>query len=439
LALNINRVETNHVRRRFGNERLCGIRRFSLPAPSTREGTTRFPGSSWPRKEGSRQRGENEAKKRMKIIWAGAVLITLVIGAEASSDAVSREAESPHSLSQFIKGDATRLCYDRTRQPHTAVTDLHFHSQPFGGPSIPYEEQMDYFERMGVRFVLLYGIGQQLPYDGSCTYYLDCIGTPARPGIKNDFENAANYVEHPQDEIHVALSMTFPDLSKPEDIVEKIHLLDDEYPGLFRWMGELNLHKEGLRGNGHVPASIDDIAQWKDFMVILEERGIPLALHADLGHDDSVTEHLHLMQEVLRRYPDNTIVWMHMGLSRELVTMDPRQHIEIMSRHLDENPNLFLDISWTVLAEAYFNTPEKRALYVKFFNAYPTRILAGTDFVAAGNKTFEVYRNEANITGEILADLDDVAFRAIALGQNYFDRAPGLAEKFEAPQICTGN
>jgi hypothetical protein len=385
---------------------------------------------------------EQEVRNRLKIICVGVALIVMIVRVEALDNSASLSGnstvaqENRRSLSQFAKGGGTKPCYDRTKQPHTAVTDLHFHSQPFGGPSIPYKEQMDYFDRSDIRFVLLYGIGQQLPYNSSCTYYLDCIGTPAKPGMKNDFENAANYVEHPQDNIHVALSMTFPDLSDPEGIAKRIHLLDDEYPSLFQWMGELNLHKEALRGNGHVPASIEDIARWKDFMLILEERGIPLALHADLGHDDNPTEHLHLMQEVLRQYPDNKIVWMHMGLSRELVGMDPVRHIDLMSRHLDENPKLFLDISWTVLAEAYFDTREKRSLYVEFFNAYPSRILAGTDFVAAGNKTFEVYWNEANITGEILADLDDNAFRAIALGQNYFDLAPGLSEKFAAPQIC---
>lgn len=361
----------------------------------------------------------------------------LTIGcAQVSNAQVSYAHESRRNLSQFIKGDATRPCYDRTRQPQTPVTDLHFHPQPFGGPSIPYQAQMDYFERTGVLFVLLYGIGQQLPHDSGCTYYLDCIGTPAKPGMKNDFENAANYVEHPQENVHVALSMTFPDLAKPEDIVARFRLLDEEYPGLFQWMGELNVHKEALRGNGHVPATVDHIARWKDFMHILEERGIPLALHADLGDDEDPNQNLHLMQEVLQRYPENKIIWMHMGLSRELVSMDPRQHIALMSSHLDENPNLFLDISWTVLAEAYFDTPEKRALYVEFFNAYPTRILAGTDFVAARSKTFETYWNEAQVTGEILAEVDDDAFRAIALGQNYFDLAPNLAGKFEAPPVC---
>lgn len=126
-------------------------------------------------------------------------------GPDPQSGSVTAERDDRRSLSQFTKGDGAKPCYDRAKQPHTAVTDLHFHSQPFGGPSLPYQEQMDYFEKTEVLFVLLYGIGQQLPYDSSCTYYLDCIGTPARPGMKNDFENAANYVEHPQSDMHIAL------------------------------------------------------------------------------------------------------------------------------------------------------------------------------------------------------------------------------------------
>lgn len=296
---------------------------------------------------------------------------------------------------------------------------------------------MSYLNETETRFALLYGIGQTLPYDSECTYYLDCIGTDALPGLKNDFENAANYVEYPQDNIHVGLSMTFPDLANPGDIVEGIELLDAEYPGLFNWMGEVNVHKEALRGNGHEPATPEDIAQWADFMAILQARGIPISLHSDLGEDDNPTQNVALMQEILRLYPDNKIVWMHMGLSRELVTMDAAEHIQLMAEFLDENPNLSLDISWTVIAEAYFDTPEKRALYVDFLNRYPTRILAGTDFVAASTKTMEIYKKEVDVTSGILADVNDEAFRAIALGQNYFDLAPGLAETFAAPQICS--
>ncbi|MBJ7901171.1 MAG: amidohydrolase family protein [Cyanobacteria bacterium RI_101] len=345
-------------------------------------------------------------------------------------------AQSARPLALFEREQKDRPCYDRQTQPQSAVTDLHLHPQPFGGKSIPYPQMMSYLDRADVRFALLYGIGQTLPYDGQCAYYLDCVGIPAQPGFKNDFENAANYVEYPQKDLHVALSMTFPDLARPEEIVAGIKLLDREYPGLFQWMGEVNLHKEALRGNGHEPADLGDIREWGPFMAVLAERGIPISIHADLGDDANPTRNLAQMSEVLRLYPQNKIVWMHMGLSRELTTMNPQEHIQLMSQFLDQNPNLYLDISWTVLAEAYFNTPEKRAQYAQFFNRYPDRILAGTDFVAAAQKTFEVYQKEANITGAILADVNDEAFRRIALGQNYFDLAPNLGQKFQAPSVC---
>ena len=89
--------------------------------------------------------------------------------------------------------------------PDTAVTDLHIHPEPFGDSSISYQDLMKYFDQTETRLALLYGIGQTLPYDSECTYYLDCVGTNALPGMKNDFENAANYVEYPQDQVHIGL------------------------------------------------------------------------------------------------------------------------------------------------------------------------------------------------------------------------------------------
>ena len=59
----------------------------------------------------------------------------------------------------------------------------------------------------------------------------------------------------------------------------------------------------------------------------LRASGIPLALHADLGNDAAPTRYLPLMEEVLCLYPENVIVWVHMGLSRELTAMAAAQHI----------------------------------------------------------------------------------------------------------------
>ena len=61
------------------------------------------------------------------------------------------------------------------------------------------------------------------------------------------------------------------------------------------------------------------------------------------------------MTEVLRLYPDNIIVWVHMGLSQELVNMNAAQHIQTMRSLLDRYPKLMLDIAWRVIEDSHFS------------------------------------------------------------------------------------
>lgn len=325
-------------------------------------------------------------------------------------------------------------CFDRNTEPYTSVVDTHLHFRPFGGPAIPFKEITEYLDNSGVRFVNVYGIGQSLPINSSCTYYLDCPGTPALPSIKNDFINAANYLREKPQGVHMTLAMTFPDLAKPENVAQQIKLFDTEYPGLFKWVGEVNLVKQALFNNHHSATPLESIGKWSEFMTILKERGIPIAIHSDLGNDKNPTQYLHLMAEVLNLYPDNKIVWVHMGLSKELKSVDPDQHISILKSFLDRNRNLMLDISWRVINDNYFTQNDMRAKYVAFFNEYSDRILPGTDFVASRKKTYDIYEEELEVNSRINKYLDDKAFRNIALGQNYFRL---LNLDYEAPQICS--
>ncbi|MCY4571912.1 MAG: amidohydrolase family protein [Gemmatimonadetes bacterium] len=349
--------------------------------------------------------------------------------------AVSACATPPRpGLDAFEPGqNLAPACYNRTAQPQTAVVDTHLHFRPFGGPAVPFDEVMGYLRDTGVRFVNIYGIGQMLPVDSPCTYYLDCPGTPVIPTLKNDFANATNLLASSPEGMHATLAMTFPDLSRPESVLRGIELLETEYPGMFRWMGEVNLVKQALFANGHEPVPMATIAEWSPFMAVLRERGIPIAIHSDLGSEEEPTRYLAWMQEVLDLYPDNKIVWMHMGLSRELTTFPAADHIALMSSVLDRHPNLMLDITWRVIDDSYFSREDYQPLYIDFLNEYSDRILPGTDFLASSDKDFEVYRTELEVNSRILGFLDDEAFRNIALGENYF-RLLGL--EYEAPQVC---
>ena len=335
-----------------------------------------------------------------------------------------------------FEADAQTGCYDRATQPYTAVVDAHLHFRPFGGPALPFLEVVDYLERSGVLFANVYGIGQMLPVSSSCTYYLDCLGTPVQPTLKNDFVNAANVVAERPEKTRLTLSMTFPDLAEPDTVLHGVGLLDAEFPGLFRWVGEVNLVKQALFGNSHVAVPLPTIAEWAEFMAVLRERDIPIAIHSDLGNDEDMTKYLPWIEEVLRLYPDNKIVWMHMGLSRELVIVDAPVHVETMKRLLDRYPLLMIDLSWRVIEDEVLSDPTVRPLYVEFINAYSDRFLPGTDFVASAAKNFEVYREELEVTGRIHRHLDDEAFRNIALGQNYFRL---LNLHYEAPPVCSAD
>lgn len=333
-------------------------------------------------------------------------------------------------------------CYDRNKMPYTSVVDAHNHFRPFGGNAIPMQEMETYLQQLGVLFVNVYGIGQTLPIDSGCEYYLDCQDTPVIPSIRNDFRNASNYLEFKPKGLHITLSMSFPDLAKPKEIVPQIKLLDREYPKQFKWMGEVNLVKQALFNNQVTPTPKNKIADWKAFMTLLRTRDIPIAIHSDLGNNENPTQYLTWMEEVLKQYPDNKIIWVHMGLSKELSNIDPVKHIKILSELLDQNPKLMLDLSWRVLWDYYFKFQSKRDLYVAFFNQYSTRILPGTDFVALDNKSFYTYAEEVEVNGRINKFLDDNAFRNIALGQNYFNllnlkyTSNNKTLNYIAPQIC---
>jgi len=349
---------------------------------------------------------------------------------QAGTTPPPKPAPSTRSLASFATSNSNQTCYDRDKEPYTAVVDAHFHPRPFGGQATAPTELFGYLDKAGVRFVNYFGIGQVLDMTSSCTYYLDCPGTAALPSIKNDFVNGVDVKTFPHPNLNIVLSMTFIDLAHPESAVDLIRLYDKEFPGMFKWAGELNLVKQALMPNKAEPATIASIDRWAPFMKVLKERGIPVTLHSDLGNDANPTQFVPLMRHVLQKYPDNKIVWAHMGLSKELQHMDPAQHISIMKEALSKAPNLMLDISWDVLYNAYH---EYGAQFLAFFNEYPDRILPGSDFVAAANKSPDQYAKELEVTSRVGRVLSDDAFRKIMLGENYF-RLLGL--DYRAPPVC---
>ncbi|CAK9038814.1 Diatom spindle kinesin-1, partial [Durusdinium trenchii] len=356
---------------------------------------------------------------------------------------------APLTLEDFQKQNA---CYDRASSDNWAVVDAHLHPRPFGGPPVAFTDLIGRMRRAGILFATLYGIGQRLPINSTCTYYLDCPGTKITPSLKNDFFNAQSVLDNAADLAdpvgpHITLSMSFVDLHEPTANLEKIKLMQSEFPGMFKWVGEINLVKQALWPNSQgLPVRQESIKDWKPFMDEFRRQGLPLALHSDLGNEKNGEQFLPLMDKVLETYPDNKIIWVHMaGLSKQLnpqlasslallqrpVTIE--DHVSMIEERLNKHPKLSIDLSWDILYDELYSSKSEERPYVNLINKYPSRFLSGSDHVASADKIEETYRNEVNKTSAIYRDLSDTAFRNIALGQNYFDL---IGLNFTAPAIC---
>lgn len=350
--------------------------------------------------------------------------------------ALSLTSLSAFSLTLDDYKNPSATCFDRTTQPYNIVADAHLHYRPFSGPAVEFSSLVDKVKEQGVLFTAVMGIGQKLAWNAPkhCQSYLDCPGEPVTPSVRNDYTN----VEMAQDykDLELIFSMTSFDLADPESVPDLIKLYDKEYPGLFKMAGELNVVKQALFPNGHRAVTEEQIKGWAAFMPTLSERGMPLALHSDLGNDVDNFEYKHLMQTILETYPNNKVIWLHLGMSSELTTLSAKDHVGLMESWMQKYPNLYLDLSWGSVLKSQFD--KDRELYTHFLNAYSDRIITGSDYVAYRDKTSESYNYTTELTAssDINQYLNDKAFRNIALGQSFLNLV-GMNDTYNAPAVCT--
>merc|ERR1712086_477040 len=300
-------------------------------------------------------------------------------------------------------------CYDRSSRPFTAIVDAHLHTRPFGGSPKGHAELSREMHSSGVLVAAMTGIGQEFVLENhicadsdnnerpcvnadvhfagqietGCVYYLDdnrkpgrhCDQVDIRPSNHNDVINAQIYRSSTDSKLLWLPSMTFADLSKPETVLPGIEYLERRFGlGTFRSMGELNVVKQALftgQRQGMTsgrPVTLDEIAQWSPFMAALRQRNMPIHLHSDLGNNSHPLQYWPLIQRVLELYPDNKIVWLHLGLCVELseFTGGPQQHIAVLEQALSSHKHLRLDLSWDVLWNDHFQKPERQPFYILF-------------------------------------------------------------------------
>jgi predicted TIM-barrel fold metal-dependent hydrolase len=188
--------------------------------------------------------------------------------------------------------------------------------------------------------------------------------------------------------------------------VDHIRRVLELFPGVFSGIGEFSIHKEFVSAKiAGETASLTNPALDR-ILDFAAEVGLAVILHNDIDMPfaKAGTEPVYLKQlkEVLRRHPNTTIIWAHIGLGRIVsptqgqATEDTAERSPAYQAIVEEmlqDPSLrhvYFDISWDEVAKWAIASQEIERRVADVFNRYPDRFLFGTDNVAPADQATQL-------------------------------------------------
>jgi len=290
-------------------------------------------------------------------------------------------------------------------QPRAAyeLNDAHFHLTNYvqKGPDID-----AFLELMGDRVgrVALFGIPlqQTWSYENSGNYAPDYYLETDAPLYYYSFVDAyiaSVYLSLPPEQ----RARFDPMITgfNPADMyaVDHIERVLRTFPGVFTGIGEFTIHKEFVSSKvAGDTANLTDPALDR-ILDFAGEVGLVVILHNDLdmpfARPGTEPVYLTQMKDLLRRHPDTTIIWAHVGLGRVVRPVQssasapttertPGQMTSIVAGILEdpELAHVHFDISWDEVAKYIVASPEITQSSARIINAHSDRFLFGTDTVA---------------------------------------------------------
>jgi|HubBroStandDraft_2_1064218.scaffolds.fasta_scaffold73465_1 predicted TIM-barrel fold metal-dependent hydrolase len=186
----------------------------------------------------------------------------------------------------------------------------------------------------------------------------------------------------------------------PSDMyaVDHIRRVLETFPGVFSGIGEFTIHKEFVSSKiSGETASLTNPALDR-ILDFAAQVGLVVLIHNDVdvpfSKEGAEPVYLAQMKSLLKRHPNNKIIWAHCGVGR--VVRPVNQHAAMLQSILGdpEMNNVYFDISWDELAKYIVASSASVQITADLINRYPDRFLFGTDEVAPSNqeKYLRVYR-----------------------------------------------
>ncbi|CRM17570.1 MULTISPECIES: amidohydrolase family protein [Pseudomonas] len=164
----------------------------------------------------------------------------------------------------------------------------------------------------------------------------------------------------------------------------------DLNPGLWQGIGEVFTRHDDLTAltSGDTPRANNE-AMTRIYH-LAAENDLPVMLHSNItSKRERNPLYLAEVEESLRNHPHTRFIWAHAGTSKEIhrhqVQMDFL--LPTLSRLLEAYPNLYIDLSWSMLTPYLLDEAGKpRPEWVKLVERFPERFMLGSDVVGRFNK-----------------------------------------------------
>ncbi|KAB0512399.1 MULTISPECIES: amidohydrolase family protein [Pseudomonas] len=164
----------------------------------------------------------------------------------------------------------------------------------------------------------------------------------------------------------------------------------DLNPGLWQGIGEVFTRHDDLTAitAGDTPRANNE-AMTRIYH-LAAENDLPVMLHSNItSKRERNPLYLAEVEEPLRNHPHTRFIWAHAGTSKEIhrhqVQMDFL--LPTLSRMLEAYPNLYIDLSWSVLTPYLLDDAgQPRPEWVKLVERFPERFMLGSDVVGRFNK-----------------------------------------------------
>ncbi|PMV20469.1 MULTISPECIES: amidohydrolase family protein [unclassified Pseudomonas] len=164
----------------------------------------------------------------------------------------------------------------------------------------------------------------------------------------------------------------------------------DLNPGLWHGIGEVFTRHDDLTAitAGDTPRANNE-AMTRIYH-LAAENDLPVMLHSNItSKRERNPLYLAEVEEPLRNHPHTRFIWAHAGTSKEIhrhqVQMDFL--LPTLSRMLEAYPNLYIDLSWSVLTPYLLDDAgQPRPEWVKLVERFPERFMLGSDVVGRFNK-----------------------------------------------------